>query len=197
MQHTDTSLWHSFLAGDQSSFETIYTLNYKSLYEYAIRRLGQEEAVKDCLQDLFTKLWSNRRNLRPTDNIKYYLFTALKHSLVNMQTTHNRLPGQGTIDPEQFTLDFEQVSLLEQKEQNTLQLQKLLAAMNELTGRQKEVIYLRYFEEMEYTQIAELLDISVKGVYKLNYRALETLKEILAISKKDLLVLLMLLKTIL
>jgi RNA polymerase sigma factor (sigma-70 family) len=63
--------------------------------------------------------------------------------------------------------------------------------MDQLTPRQREVIYLRFFEELSYEEIAGMLDISVKGAYKLSYRALDALKELLKISKKDLLLLLM------
>jgi DNA-directed RNA polymerase specialized sigma24 family protein len=56
------------------------------------------------------------------------------------------------------------------------------------------VLYLRYFEELSYEQIAELLDLSIKGVYKLNYRAIDALKVVLNISKPDLLLLLVVCK---
>ncbi|RZJ86105.1 MAG: hypothetical protein EOO60_13900, partial [Hymenobacter sp.] len=53
------------------------------------------------------------------------------------------------------------------------------------------VIYLRYYEELEYAQIAELLAINVKGVYKLTARALEALKEIMDVPRPLLLALLL------
>lgn len=197
MQIDDASLWQSFLDGDRPSFEAIYKLYYKSLYEYGMRRLEDEELVKDCLQDLFTKLWANKKNIRPTNNIKYYLYASLKNNLINAQVSRSKNPATAAADFESFKLDFENIPEVELNEHKTEQAQKLLKALNELTGRQKEVIYLRYFEDMDYDQIAQLLDISVKGVYKLNYRALDVLKGIMDLSKNDLIVLLLMIKTVL
>jgi RNA polymerase sigma factor (sigma-70 family) len=68
------------------------------------------------------------------------------------------------------------------KETSSVQNQKLTDALNLLTPRQKEVIYLRYFQELEYAEIAGIMEITVKGVYKLTARGLETLRQILNIS---------------
>ncbi|WP_223577969.1 RNA polymerase sigma factor [Sphingobacterium sp. GVS05A] len=52
---------------------------------------------------------------------------------------------------------------------------KLIQALEQLTGKQKEVIFLRYFEELSYEEISVLTNISVKSLYKLNNRAMATL----------------------
>lgn len=187
----DISLWHSFLDGNFQAFEKIYTLHYRSLYEYGMRRADNEAQIKDCIQDIFVKLWSNRKNLSPTGNIKYYLFVALKNQLINAQSASYQKQTAGIEEAEFFKMEFTADSVYLQQEKYKAQSAQLTEALNQLTSRQKEVIYLRYFEEIEYEQIAELMNISVKGVYKLNYRALDALKEILNISKQNLLLLLL------
>jgi RNA polymerase sigma factor (sigma-70 family) len=177
-------LWQSFLEGNKQSFETIYTHYYNSLYEYGMRRVDNPEQVKDTIQDLFVKLWTNRRNLGPTDNIKYYLLTSLKRRLIDGITT-------APASPEEFQMHFSVESDYLRRERHGEQAKQLVSALNQLTGRQKEIIYLRFFEELSYEQIAIIMDISVKGAYKLSYRALDALKDILNISKKDLLLLLL------
>ena len=191
-------LWQSFLSGNKKSFEDIYNKYYSSLYEYAIRKLKDEELVRDAIQNLFVKLWSNKKNLGTTDNIKYYLFASLKNQILNLniQQSNQNKYLTNLSNSETFTLEFDSINYLEQKELNQIQIENIQNALNFLTDKQKEVIYLKYFEELEYDHIAELMDISVKGVYKLNYRALEALKEILNVSKKDLLILFLLLKEI-
>jgi RNA polymerase sigma factor (sigma-70 family) len=187
----ETSLWQSFLDGNKQSFETIYTRYYKKLYEYGMRRTEHEELVKDCIQELFIKLWTNRKNIRPTDNIKYYLLAALKNHLINAGNVPGRQERGSLEEADHFKLDFTADTEYMRREHTDQQSLRLLEALQQLTGRQKEVIYLRYFEEMSYEDIAQLMDISVKGTYKLIYRALDALKEILGISRKDLLLLLL------
>ena len=167
-----------------------------------MRKVYDDALVRDTIQDLFIKLWANRKGIRDTDNIKYYLLTSFKNTLLNAMDRHNKrktislndpdspLPK----DPDSFLLIFSEPGFIteDNKRQQSL---KLLAALNQLSPRQKEIVYLRYFEEMGYEQIAGLLDISVGGVYKLHYRALDALKEILHLSQNDLLLLLLLCKT--
>ncbi|MBS1565174.1 MAG: sigma-70 family RNA polymerase sigma factor, partial [Bacteroidetes bacterium] len=45
-------MWEAFLGGDRQAYETIYRKHHASLYEYGMRKLDNEELVKDCLQDL-------------------------------------------------------------------------------------------------------------------------------------------------
>lgn len=152
-----------------------------------MRKLNNEAQVKDCIQDLFVKLWMRRSTIGVTDNIKYYLLASLKHLLINTGMQQARTPVDSIDEPGVFTLQFTTQTGGERPGQPDA---RLLAALNQLTGRQKEVLYLRYFEEMSYEQIAELMDISVKGIYKLNYRALDALKELMQLPKKDVLLLL-------
>lgn len=156
-----------------------------------MRKTNDEELVKECMQALFVKLWLNRQGISETANPKYYLITSLKNTIVSAQTANGRVSHTGDREEDYFQLSFTETDKLAGADEKTKQL---IDAMNQLTGRQKEVIYLRFFEEMPYEQIAELMDVSVKGVYKLNSRALDALKDILDISKKDLLVLLALCK---
>ncbi|BAV08914.1 RNA polymerase sigma factor, sigma-70 family [Filimonas lacunae] len=188
---SDSLLWRQFLNGDKASFEQIYRLHYRSLYEFGMRKTNDEELVKECMQALFVKLWLNRQGISETANPKYYLITSLKNTIVSAQTANGRVSHTGDREEDYFQLSFTETDKLAGADEKTKQL---IDAMNQLTGRQKEVIYLRFFEEMPYEQIAELMDVSVKGVYKLNSRALDALKDILDISKKDLLVLLALCK---
>lgn len=167
-----------------------------------MRKIQDESLIRDTIQDLFIKLWTNRKGLRDTDNIKYYLLTSFKNALLNTLHRHQKshaLPLNDTgaahnHNPDSFLLSFAEPAFITEDNRRQQSL-KLQAALNQLSPRQKEIIYLRYFEEIDYEQIASLLDISVGGVYKLHYRALDALKEILHLSQNDLLLLLLLCKT--
>jgi RNA polymerase sigma factor (sigma-70 family) len=179
----DQLLWKAFLGGDKTSFETIYTRYHPHLYEYGMRKWGDEDLVRDALQDLFVRLWVNRQRIGPTDNIKFYLIAALRNALINASVRQQKYQVAGD---EAFVMEFPEPPAAATRDRQA----PLVAALDQLTGRQKEVIYLRYFEDLSYEQIASLMDISVKGIYKLHYRALDALKDILGMSRQDLLLLL-------
>jgi RNA polymerase sigma factor (sigma-70 family) len=179
----ESLLWKAYLDGDKVSFEAIYARYHGLLYEYGMRKWGDGELVRDALQDLFVRLWVNRRRIGPTDNIKFYLIAALRNALINASLKEDRRRTV-TMEEEPFELEFPEPKT------------RLVTALDQLTGRQKEVIYLRYFEDLSYEEIASLMDISVKGIYKLHYRALDALKDILGMSRQDLLLLLAICKVI-
>ncbi|MCJ8208401.1 sigma-70 family RNA polymerase sigma factor [Mucilaginibacter sp. RS28] len=189
-QMNDQQLWTLFLQGDQQAYHDIYALYYQNLYSYGLRKVNEPELVRDCIQDLFVNLWSGRKNLNSTDNIKYYLLASLKNLLIRAATQNTRWQGIDADTLNQFQLEFNLESEYIRKENMSLQAKALMDALDQLTPRQKEVLYLRYFEELSFEEIADLLDISVRAVYKLGYRAIDALKLILNLPKSDILMLL-------
>ncbi|MCW8313794.1 RNA polymerase sigma factor [Sphingobacterium thalpophilum] len=180
--------WNDFIEGDREAFEQIYRVLLPSLYEYGMRRVKDEDYVRDSIQDIFVKFWESRGKLKTISNPKHYLLVALKNSLLNAQLRDGRLSSFGENDDFLLSYDIESNYILaEEQRANAL---KLIQALEQLTGKQKEVIFLRYFEELSYEEISVLTNISVKSLYKLNNRAMEALKEIMGIPKKPLLVLL-------
>ena len=193
MLSDDTDLWQSFKEGDKDSFKNIYFKYFHNLYEYGMRISGDKEIVKDTIHDLFVKLWNNKSNLGDVTALRAYLLVALRSTLYNNLQKISRKPVEELSENTPFEMVFSVESDYIKKESALADNQKLKEALELLTPRQKEVIYLRYFEEMEYAEIAAIMNITVKGVYKLTARALETLRQILNISGTSLLLILALL----
>jgi RNA polymerase sigma factor (sigma-70 family) len=193
MLSDDTDLWQSFKEGDKDSFKNIYFKYFHNLYEYGMRISGDKEIVKDTIHDLFVKLWNNKSNLGDVTALRAYLIVALRSTLYNNLQKISRKPVEQLSENTPFEMVFSVESDYIKKESALADNQKLKEALELLTPRQKEVIYLRYFEEMEYAEIAAIMNITVKGVYKLTARALETLRQILNISGTSLLLILALL----
>ncbi len=186
--NNDALIWQSFKAGDRTSFEKIYHLYFKNLYEYGMRLLNNSEFVKDHIHDLFVKIWMNKSNLAEVTNIKSYLLVSLRGSIYNKNIHKSSAVSLSELGDEYyFKMDFSAENELIRKEEFSQQRQKLLAAMNSLSARQKEVIYLRYFEELDYDEIASIMHITVKATYKLSARALDALRQILNVSNSSLL----------
>ncbi|QEM07157.1 sigma-70 family RNA polymerase sigma factor [Mucilaginibacter rubeus] len=190
----DQIIWNSFLQGSKASFQMIYSKYYQNLYSYGMRKLNAPDMVRDCIQDLFVNLWSSRSKLSTTDNVRYYLLASLRNQIVRASVENGKWQKTALSSAENFEIQFNPETELIQKENLSQKAKMLITALDQLTPRQKEVLYLRYFEELSYEQIAELLDLTVKGVYKLNYRAIDALKSVLNISKSDLLLLLLVCK---
>ncbi|WP_293788408.1 sigma-70 family RNA polymerase sigma factor [uncultured Pedobacter sp.] len=190
-EFSDTVLWSRLLNGEKDALDQIYKAHFQALYQYGMRMLHQEDEVKDCLHNLFVKLWENRKKLNPTTQIRYYLLAALRNTIVNHRTKESKYEKVEANDEYLFDLNFTLESAYIRKEEIHEKTAKLAAAMNQLTPRQKEIIYLKYFEELDYSQIAEIMGLTTKGTYKLSARALDALREIMKVDKTSMVLLLL------
>ena len=177
----DSATWQLFKNGDQQAFAYIYTRYSPNLYEYGMRMLQDEDVTRDVMHDLFVKLWQNRQSAGSTNNIKYYLITSLRNLIFTRKSIDNRMLHEELHESTGFNMEFTPESEYIRKEQLGQLSELLLEALNKLSPRQKEIIYLRYFEELDYNEVAELMNMSVKAAYKLSARALDTLREIMKI----------------
>ena len=80
---SDSLLWKRFLEGDSSAYSQIYNQTVQELFRYGLLYTSDRELVKDCIHDVFVKIYTNRAKLTPTDNIIAYLMVALKNTLFN------------------------------------------------------------------------------------------------------------------
>ncbi len=156
--------------------------------------LQDDDAVYDCMQNLFIKLWVKRERLPDIANLRNYLIFSLRNTITDFRLAENRYEKVEINGEHHFDLKFSVESEYIRKEDSSEKALQLSKAMNDLTPRQKEFIYLKYFEEMDYNEIAEIMDMSIKATYKLNARALEALKQILKIDKALILAILLSLK---
>ena len=81
-QENDEKLWNEFLNGNQGALSKIYLTNVNDLYAFGCKFSVDNSLIKDCIQDLFETLIQTRTKLNTTDNVRAYLFTALKRKIV-------------------------------------------------------------------------------------------------------------------
>ena len=190
----DIVLWNNLIKGNRIALNNIYSKYFSPLFQYGMRMLQDEDAVRDCIQNLFVHLWVNHKKLTPINNLRGYLISSLRNNIINFKNVEERFQKVDLETCEVFDLKFTVESAFIQKEEQTEQVKQLSQAMNKLTARQKEIIYLRYFEELDYAEISQIMDLSIKGTYKLSARALEALRGVLNIDKMMLLAILLSLK---
>lgn len=179
-QATDSQIWDDFLGGNQAAYAFMYEKYAPVLYNYGYKIAHDRQLTEDCLQDLFLTILETRERLGSTDSIKFYLMRALRRDLVRKLSAGQRFAGQrvnNDLDSLDFTLEFyyeptwldRQIS----SEQSTLLLQEL----NSLPARQKEALFLKYFDDLSYGEIAGVMGIEQTSVYKIVYKAIASLQK--------------------
>jgi len=174
----DAGTWDRFKHGDEDAFSTIYSGYSKRLYFYGLKFTRNHSLIEDSLQDLFFDLIRNRKNVGATDNILRYLLTSFRRKLFRKLKSENRYD----FNCDEGSCNFEVMYSIEHEivlEENVNERNLLYAgALKQLTPRQKEAIYLKFSNGLEYEEIAEIMEMGLESCRNLVYRAIKTLREI-------------------
>lgn len=186
---SDTLLWNNFRSGDEKSFEIIYRTYIKPLYLYGSKFTNNKELVLDCIQEVFVDLFIHRQNLGETNNIKLYLFISLRRKII--YSIHKKNLIQLFPDEElPFLSIYSTEEEVSDQESEMELINKLSKALETLSPRQKEAIYLRFSCELKYEEICQIMELNNQSVRNLVHRAIEKLRKILICSSSFLLLLL-------
>jgi RNA polymerase sigma-70 factor (ECF subfamily) len=137
------------------------------LYGYAMRFLRNTEDAEDIVQDVFERLWLNRKKVE-VEKAKSWMFTTAHNAMLNLITKKSRvqLPGNENL-PESIKKDVNKF------ESN----QVVNRAVNILPPIQKSIILLRDLEGYTYEEIGEILELSSSQVKVYLFRARNKIKK--------------------
>ncbi len=172
------AIWNLFKSGDKEAFAILYNLHIDKLYHYGSKLCKDEAMVKDSLQEIFLELFLKREkiNIAP-EHLKYWLILALKRNLIKKLQIGRKFSHKfkESVDfmPE-YSIEFQII----EKESDAEVNYRILKALNQLPSRQKEVIYLRFNESLEYIEIARILDINIESARRHVHRAIKTVREL-------------------
>lgn len=177
----ERTLWSRLREGDREAFGEIYRRYFPLLFRYCTRFTDNRDLVKDVLQDFFTQLFLKRQTFTVPDKPKSYLLVAARRELVRRLGKENRRADE-TLHAEEydFSLELSAEHLLINRQHEERTAQRLQHSLFLLTDRQKEAIYLRFYESMGYDEIAGIMQLKeVKYARTLVYRAITELKTVL------------------
>lgn len=168
--------WEKFLLGDDEAYAYFYQKYVRVLFSYGMRFTSDRELVKDCIHDVFVKLYSKHASLKHVNQIQAYLFTSLKNELYTVFQKDKTVYHNDMIEPV-FCIDYTAEDLLIAKEQEQEKEKRLRGILDTLTPRQKEVIYYRYIQGMELEEICKLMQINYQSLQNLIQRSIQKIKK--------------------
>jgi RNA polymerase sigma factor (sigma-70 family) len=183
-QPDDRVLWQQFKGGDEAAFAAVYRQHLQTLFRYGMSLRPDEDFVRDCLHDVFVEVWTKRERLGDTDSIKFYLIKSLKNRIFNQVEKQQRLApvdsalGYNPVETTAHATHSAEDELIHNQDE-IHRLDRLARCLDRLPPRQREAVQLRYFEGLDYRQVAEVLAVSQQSAYNLIFRALEELRKYL------------------
>jgi len=180
--------WIQFREGEKNALGSLFKFYYNDLYAYGMKLTGNEEMVRDSIQDLFVKLWESRSRIKVVNQVKPYLIRAFRNLTIDQSRVAERDPVQRfSISEFSEILNFESEDFESESEFTQEQISKVLTLLNLLPPRVREAIYLRYFTGLSTEELAKVMNVTVQSTRNLVHQGIKSLKE-------DLLILLILFK---
>jgi len=187
MNETDKQLVENYLNGDKIAFTEIVNRYLTLIYNFTYRLVGNEKVSEDLTQEVFLKAWKNIKKFDTDKSFKTWIFTIAKNTSIDFLRKRKDVP-MSTFDNDEGeniienNLKDEEPDAIEifTSAQNKKQVENIL---KELSVVQKEVIVLKYVNEMSLSEIAEIMNIPIDTAKSHHRRALIRMKKALELIK--------------
>ncbi len=143
----DILLWESFRKGDKDAFAALFREHYLSLFRFGSKFTPDNELLEDCIQELFIELWQ-AKSRTPVLSVKGYLLKSLKYKLLRSFAQKGKLVEWQENGYPNFEWSHENSLIAEQEDQDKRR-RVLVKPWSRLPSRQKEIIYLKYYQGPE------------------------------------------------
>ena len=166
-----------FIAGNDHAFSELYDLYVQSLYNYGMKFTQDQELLKDCIHDVFVKVYTKRNEKHTINNLSSYLIISLKNRLLD-EFRRNTFMDDGEVECFAYRRAAEDVEHdYLNTERELMQSAKVAHLMNHLTRRQRQAITLYYLEERKYDEICNIMQMNYHSVRNLMHRGMLKLRE--------------------
>lgn len=172
---------------DSVAFAELVELYQQRLVTIMHHLVGNKEEAEDLAQEVFLRVYRTRKRYRPRAKFSTWLFTIANNLALNALRSRQRKPvvpldvrDSGPLGPrpaEQLVRDRQHQPSERMQQQELAEI--VQQALSELNERQRAAVVLNKFEDMNYAEIAEIMNLTTKAVKSLLSRARENLRHAL------------------
>lgn len=172
----DQKIKQSLQEGDRAAFSDMFRTYFPSMFHYGMRIIPHEVSVEEAIHDIFLYLLEHPDKAATIDSMKAYLFVSLKRRLIrNRKKTLHVIHLEGAEVPDMMIFSPEDFMIA--AETNEDRSRTLADSLNLLSLRQREAIYLRYYNNLSTQEMAALMEISPQTVLNTLHKAIKKLRE--------------------
>lgn len=174
----DASLWQSVRKSNNLAFSVLYKKYTQKLYNYGMHQCHDHDLVMDCLQELFGGIWAKRTDLSVVHSVSAYLYKSFRTLMLKRITWRRRFLQ--SLDRQRETAFDVMCAVdhtIEREETEREQHTRLLRSLKGLTRRQREAIFLKFYNDLAYSDIASIMEMQIDSVYNIISKALESLRK--------------------
>jgi len=160
--------------GEQAAFGEIYNLYFQKIYRFIYYRVGNKELAEDLAEDVFLKAFTKISSVKENVAFLGWLYQIARNQVIDY---YRQKKLTISIDEVENTLEYESnvVDVLNLEQQQKL----LLKLIKELTPEQQVVLKLKFFEDLNNDEIAEVVGKSEGAIRVIQHRAISKLQELI------------------
>lgn len=167
-------------AGDESSFAVLLEKHRNSVIHFVYRMVQNQAVAEELAQEVFLRVYKSRESYEPTAKFTTWLFRISTHLTLNYVRDKRHEKLQDSIDNQPEDAAPIQLSdrnpNIEDQLIRAAKMAEIRQAIQVLPEKQRSAVLMHKYEEMEYSQIAAVLECSESAVKSLLFRAYETLR---------------------
>ncbi len=180
--YVDSLILKALKEDDEKSLNNLFEFYYNRLFRAGLRWCADGNLVEECIQEVFLDLWIYRQTLGEIATLENYLKIALRRRIFKRLKKVDPLSISDDFDIDNtssvMTTDsYEDILIKQQTDEQTRH--RIAKALEELSPKQREIIHLKYFEELSYKEITERTGVEIGTLYKLLHDAIKKMKNIL------------------
>jgi len=163
---TDEQLAMQYVGGDFRAFDELLNRNQEKLYEYILFVVHDPELANDVFQDTFVKIITRLQEGRYTDSGKFsFWMTRIAHNIImdtyrRQKTSHIVEASEGNDLNKLRSNDLMDINR-ENEYVNAQVLADVRHLMDNLPAAQREVVYMRFYQDLSFKEIAEITGVSI------------------------------------
>ncbi|MFY0625700.1 MAG: sigma-70 family RNA polymerase sigma factor [Reichenbachiella sp.] len=184
---TDAEVWQQLKSGDRGALDFIFNQYVEVLILYGNKFTPDTFLVEDSIQDIFINLWNKRKSISDTDAIKPYLLTSLRRKIIKAVSGKRIVIDKDfEIDSYNFLIEYSAEERLVNNQMDKQTLTNLSKVLNNLSQKQREIIYLKYYSKLNNFEIASVMSINYQSARNLIHKALKNMRAQLENGNKSL-----------
>lgn len=164
--------------GEKQAFGELYDDHIDQIYRFIYLRVSKKSDAEDITQKVFLKAWTSIESYEIRDKVPFssWLYRIAKNTIIDYYRTDKNHPGIEDIPDHELG---EAPHDHEKTVDDEIKVKQIKESLNELTENQQNVIIMKFIEELENEEIAEILDKTEVAVRVTQHRALKKLKKII------------------
>lgn len=157
--------------GEKDAFGQIYELFHKRIYRYCLFNTQKRETAQDLCQETFFRAWKSLSSFsQKGGSLQAYLFRIARNLIIDLSRKKKELPLENY-----DRIDDRQIPEEDLEKQDDIK--KVRDALSKLKDKERQIVILRYFEEMTTAEVASVVGLREGALRVRTHRILKKLKE--------------------